>query len=451
MSDSEKDAVSIGSNSSSNGSAGSSSSSSSVQSANHAPYKYKRRRRVYDRLKQRFGGGGGGGTKYKSLATVPEGEALKHSSSASSTGRMSWLGPKIVGIFVVLMIVIAGLKEGIKEIRIIISGGEPNDSTESDMLRRRKEDDSEEDAEGEDFIPDIDVMPEELNFLASTYEPLQANDRAFFWHVPRSGGASVKSIAAQCIGLLMATEAGAAHSSDQIKIITDIDGGKFVNVDTTNPAGIDHAQSVNVANLAGLNFISTPFLYEASQKLFGDLTRGRMFTMMRHPVDRAASLYYVLASDPNNGVLIPGESLEDFAKSDRVEKNWMTRFLSNGQEESMSMDNVAVAKQVLKHKCLVGLLKLKGESLRRFETFFGWTIDGEKTEDCHSKMLDWNWPNKNKHPPVREGTETWRLLMKNNELDMKLYKYAEELFQEQGLRIFPNGGANAKFLKYRKQ
>jgi hypothetical protein len=80
---------------------------------------------------------------------------------------------------------------------------------------------------------------------------------------------------------------------------------------------------------------------------------------------------------------------------------------------------------------LVGLLKHKTESFRRFEAYFNLAIRDEKVDDCHTKMLDWNWPNKNKHTPVREGSEAWRLLMKHNEFDVKLFHYAEEIFDEQ--------------------
>jgi hypothetical protein len=436
--------------SSSNGSSASRASSSaassnrseaSLASASTAapPGKYKRRRRVYERIKaHQF---------YQPLATVHEGQELRD-------GHHSWFGPKIAGILVALIICIAGIKEGVSVLQFMVRGGEGGGmryyGEDSEQLRRRKKgtnklldvknvQDEEDDEDEEDYkLMRKVVVPPELQFLASIYEPILPTDRAFLWHVPRSAAATIKSIASQCFGLLLATEMGASTASNQITVITDLEGGNYLNVDTSSPDGIKHAKELNMANLPGLNFVSTSFFYDAAQNLFSDMHRGRCITMMRHPVERAASMYHLFASDPHSNVAITGMTLEDFANSDRVERNWMTRFLSNAEDNELKLEHLAIAKCVLEQKCLVGLLKFKWESLRRIETYFGWTLDGEKVNDCHTKLLDWNWPNKNKHLAVKEGSEAWRKLASVNELDMKLYKHAEKIYKIQGQRLFSN-------------
>jgi hypothetical protein len=381
----------------------------------------------------------------QSLATVPEGEELRDSHN--------WFGFKIASVLVGLIICIAGIKEGTHFMRGLVRGGEARYDTASLGLSPKVQTkannlitgivNSDLDVEGEAAAYSLmrkAQIPKELSFLAGVYDPLLPSDRAFLWHIPRCASNTVKSIAGQCFGLLLATESGGSATSDKLSIIADLEGGHYVNVDTSTPTGIEHAKNLNVANLPGLNLVASSYFYDAAEKLFSEQHRGRCIAMMRHPVDRAVSLYAFLANDPKNTVVLPGMSLEDYVNSDRVERNWMTRFLSNAKEDELTAEHLAIAKKVLETKCLVGLLKFKGESLSRIETYFGWTIDGEKASDCHMKLLDWNWPNKNKHNSVKEGSETWRKLETVNNLDMQLYKYAEKIYKLQGEAIFRSSG-----------
>ena len=314
--------------------------------------------------------------------------------------------------------------------------------------------------EASDQAVDQVRVPIELENLADLLDPLELTDRAVFWHVPRSGGGTIKDVTAHCFGLVLASEAGSALQRQQelqaqsqssqpvqlqqfqqqqqqqqqpLTIVTDLDGGKYVNVDVTTREGIAEAATMGISNLEGLTMIATPYLYESGLQLLSRYHRGRVFTMLRHPIERAASMYHYLSGSVDSTV-IDGLTLEDYAKSDKVEMNWMVHFLTNtpDSEEVTADVHLPIAKRILRDKVLIGLLHHKGESLRRFETYFGWQLDGEKMEDCHTKVLDWSWPQKNKHPPIHEGSEAWKLLKGSNELDVALYHYAENLFREQG-------------------
>jgi hypothetical protein len=115
-----------------------------------------------------------------------------------------------------------------------------------------------------------------------------------------------------------------------------------------------------------------------------------------------------------------------------------------------------VAKEILRRKCIVGLLGEKGESMKRFEKFFGWDagasrdyIDATelhaapgasrwknaKDEECRDRLLYWGWINKNKHPTVEEGSGVYRLLESRNRYDIELYMYARQLFEEQFMQL----------------
>lgn len=197
------------------------------------------------------------------------------------------------------------------------------------------------------------------------------------------------------------------------------------------PEGILRAKQLSLDKTPGIDLVVSPYLYQASAQLHSPKLMARLFTMFRHPVDRAVSLFYFLQSQPKSDIVDVSMSLEEYANSRLAENNWMTRFLTNKLQGPLTMQDEAVAREVLKTKCLVGLLGYKGESMHRFTRYFGWTVDGAKMEECHGKLLDWNWPAKNKHPDLEESSDVYKILTKQNTFDIRLYKYAQELFHQQ--------------------
>jgi hypothetical protein len=403
------------------------SSESSSGSTDNGSGKYKRRRRVYERMKLKAS------ARYQSLATVPEDQELRDPNT--------WLGPKIAGMLVACLIFLAGVKEIWVQ---IVHGNQSAILKSQDVARKKKK----VIFPTEDYVAEDEVeaykllrkakIPKELRYLSGIYEPLLPTDRVFLWQIPRSASSTIKSIAAQCFGLLLATEMGANAVTDQINIFTDLEGGNYVNVDTSTPSGIDHAKQLNVTDMPGLNMVASSYFFHAAETLFSNQHKGRCIVMMRHPVERAASLFAVMSKDHSSSPELHGTSIDDYANSDQVERNWMTRFLSNAQDDDLTVRHLALAKKVMETRCIVGLLKYKGTSLARIEHYFGWTMDSEKSRECHTKLLDWNWPSKNKHSQVQEGSETWRKLASLNNLDMSLYKHAEKVFNLQGDSLFRN-------------
>jgi hypothetical protein len=279
-------------------------------------------------------------------------------------------------------------------------------------------------------------LPRQVTNLAditSPYNPKQ--EVALFWHIPRSGGTTLKDLAAFCYDLTQASEVGVfigAPATDKasLKMVVDVEtGSKFLNIDTTSLEGLEQAKDLEVASFQGLDLVSTPYLYHAADGLFNVLNRGRMLTIFRHPVERAVSMFYFWRERPE----YTGESnLELFAKSSMVENNWMTRFLSNKMAGELTLEDEAIAKEILRTKALIGLLERKHESLRRFRLYFGWNV---VDEECDEKLLNWGWSGNNHYSSVQEGSEVWSLLMEQNTFDMRLYDYAKILFEEQA-RLF---------------
>jgi len=117
-----------------------------------------------------------------------------------------------------------------------------------------------------------------LKYLADVDDlPLQQNDIPFFFHVPRSGGSTMKDIMGSCFGMVMASDVGArdGHKYDKtLQVIEDSEGSKFVNVDTTTAVGIHRAKSLNLVESGLADVIVTQHLHPAAT-MFNENQRGR--------------------------------------------------------------------------------------------------------------------------------------------------------------------------------
>jgi hypothetical protein len=294
------------------------------------------------------------------------------------------------------------------------------------------------------------LFPPYFNHLARVDQPLSLNDVPFLFHIPRSGGSTLKDIMGSCLGLVGATDVGARKDStgnksmkdNEVDVVISKDGSRFINVDTSTEKGIHQAFKTHPDILShGLvQYLSTQHMHLATELLFSPTTRGRLFTMFRNPIDRAVSIYHYLPHadwEPTHDPSLATTSLERWAQmEDRIEYNWMTRFLSNELEGSLTREyHLEVAKLVLKNYCLVGLLDRKEDSWARFQSYFGWKMEGEWAEDCKERYLEWGWSNKHSHPDVNETNRAYDLLVERNKFDMELYEFAIILFEEQAVLV----------------
>ncbi|KAL7466681.1 hypothetical protein ACHAXS_006975 [Conticribra weissflogii] len=154
-------------------------------------------------------------------------------------------------------------------------------------------------------------------------------------------------------------------------------------------------------------------------------------------IERAASLFYFIQDTQwkqpsTRNDQFADISIENFYKGGFAENNWMTRFLTNELTKGeLTDEDLSVAKEVLKKKCLIGLLEEKGETFERIEKYFGWKPKNSSEQECLEKKLEWAWPMKHRHFNIEEGTDAWYLIANQNKLDLQLYQYAKELFQKQ--------------------
>ncbi len=87
-------------------------------------------------------------------------------------------------------------------------------------------------------------------------------------------------------------------------------------------------------------------------------------------------------------------TLEEYIDSEFVESNWLIRFLVNRRQDGvLGYEQVAVAKELLRRKFLIGLYNNLEESIARIEVFFAWTVvsppgRAEGAKLCHDEMIN---------------------------------------------------------------
>jgi len=283
------------------------------------------------------------------------------------------------------------------------------------------------------------------NFKDS-WEPWDPSDIPVFFHIPKAGGSSVKDNIGSCHRFTMATEYGVTDGHDQDTEIAVVypaggppgsDRSPFVNVDTTTVAGIQRAKDMGFADAGLADAVVTGFLYEAND-LFTPTAKGRMFTVFRHPIERAISMfYYIQVADwePTYSPELKDWTIEQYAESDRIENNWMTRQLSGQLSGDLNDDALAVAMEVIRSKFLVGLMTEMDRTMERFEKFFRWKfkVNPPNQEACRERLMSGgsNSNSANKKETPKEGDIAWEKLMWQNQYDMQLYDFIVELFEEQ--------------------
>lgn len=229
----------------------------------------------------------------------------------------------------------------------------------------------------------------------------------------------------------MASEAGAAHETENLEVIS-IAGASFVNVNIVSLPGILHAQSLSLASSGLPDVMVSPHIHEMAA-LFSPSHKGRLFTILRHPVDRAVSIFYhEQRVNPN----FAGMSVAEYfgGGGGVVENNWMTRFLTGKKGGTLTPDDLTIAMEILRRKVLVGLMDEMEESLRRFKSYFGWVDDknrGESDTGACERQQFLSPQSGAGMGDIPRGSQAWNLIMQQNRFDMQVYEYALSLFGEQ--------------------
>lgn len=151
----------------------------------------------------------------------------------------------------------------------------------------------------EETTPEEEVIEEGKEFLqpfryfADSTTQRHTGDSNFFFHIPRSGGETIKEIAGRCLGKTLVSNVGVGegHDKDVVLQKIEVDGVEYVNVDTTSIDGLHRAANLGLAASDLSDLISSSYFGEVGM-LFDLEHKGRAFTIMREPIERAVSMYY---------------------------------------------------------------------------------------------------------------------------------------------------------------
>jgi len=273
-------------------------------------------------------------------------------------------------------------------------------------------------------------------------------DVPVYWHIPRTGGTTTKYIISHCLSLVETNAIGIHEEDDVLRVVT-IEGGSYVNVDTTTQAGITRAREMNLTQSGLVDIIITPYLHDIATLFDDDAPDSnktmKCFTMLRHPIDRAVSMFHTLQDaakqqSPSSSLsAFQDMSIVEYANSNFSEENWMVRYLTNEMVNPLSWSHLRLAMKILGNKCIVGLFDQFEESIQRFDQYFGWDrIEPVQNRTaCQEYLIDnWITTTPDDAELVEKGTEAWNLLEVRNAYDIILYEYATKLFARQK-SVFP--------------
>merc|ERR1712157_423951 len=152
-------------------------------------------------------------------------------------------------------------------------------------------------------------------------------DVPFFWIIPRSGGNIIRYVLSYCFRSVLSCEAGAEKEDQKVLEVFENDGCQYVNVNTETSSGIQRAKELGLVN-SGLSYAIFSSRLSEIISIFNTDHQARSFPVLRHPVERAISLFYQeQARDPKQAL----KSIEVYFNENPEfeEDNYMVRSLAN--------------------------------------------------------------------------------------------------------------------------
>jgi len=261
----------------------------------------------------------------------------------------------------------------------------------------------------------------------------QKGDTVLFWDIPMSGGNTFTSVM-ECIGTRIASKEGmnpryGHHDNKDILSFQPwpTSNAQYVNVDVTSKQGIIEAKE---RKLVESGQVVSPDPAFAIEHLFEPTQKGRAIVLFKHPVQRLVAQFYHQRSATNN------ISLEEYAKKKQKNHNQIVKtFAGRGSNDSASEEDLQLAKRTIRKRFIVGLYDEMEESVHRFNAVLGIDEDDTNNKKCMDNFFHDSEVNEDKnserYEEVDENSEAYQILASNNELDLKLYKFVTDLFNEQ--------------------
>jgi hypothetical protein len=248
----------------------------------------------------------------------------------------------------------------------------------------------------------------EHNLKALTEDLDPDNDTPLFWHIPKSGGTTAKSMY-QCLGMTIANRAGTlpqfGHDHDEDLIAFRPFGKRgpfYINADTTTKSGILRAGELGLVPSGLADIIVTNSPQFAVSHLYDEDHKGRAFATFRHPVKRLVSkFYYLQIADWEKTYSPEWKNMNIVAWANRVNRdnNIYVKFLAGKTVgDSVEEKDLQIAMTTLKERFVVGLTDQMEESFRRFFVLMGIDESNKKKDKCMAKLFGEGAEKKNSNP-----------------------------------------------------
>ena len=271
---------------------------------------------------------------------------------------------------------------------------------------------------------------QDLPFQPATQTP-------YFWHIHKSGGSTMKHLMT-CLNRTQTRRIDVPNCNDQestLKICV-LEWGTIVNCDASSPEGIERTSRLHLVERAVPNLvIDTSRVYEATS-VFTPNHRGRLFVVLRDPVERAVSKFYytkIATWERNYKPEMANMTMLEFADSRYNYNNWVTRRLVHKMrpDQEITEQDLSVAKEILRQKALILLTRNLTEGVQRLVQYFGWSVTPYQ-QSCVNKFAVEEPVNSNPHPVPSPDSEGYQAIRAHNLFDVRLYEYAQELYEAQG-------------------
>mmetsp|Transcript_5044 Transcript_5044/g.7439 ORF Transcript_5044/g.7439 Transcript_5044/m.7439 type:complete len:660 (-) Transcript_5044:49-2028(-) len=172
-------------------------------------------------------------------------------------------------------------------------------------------------------------LPPSFENIANFPSKSQTGDIPVLWNIPKAGTSAINDILAGCLQLAIANNVGSqfGHAEDETLQVFQKHGANFLNVDTFSVDGITKAKKLNLASSGMVDAIVVYYIFEASE-LFSPGRRGKFFTVMRDPIERAVLLVSNKRNDISSASYNPEYatmSLEEIVNSGTLSSNWYVK------------------------------------------------------------------------------------------------------------------------------
>mmetsp|Transcript_10727 Transcript_10727/g.16445 ORF Transcript_10727/g.16445 Transcript_10727/m.16445 type:complete len:590 (+) Transcript_10727:66-1835(+) len=274
-------------------------------------------------------------------------------------------------------------------------------------------------------------VPNFENLYSLTEEPV-VDTQPVLWLTQRSASGTLKEVLTFCYGLVLACDSAVSHEEAlTLEILSTPDNsGHFVNVNTETKEGLIRAQNIGVIDSHLVQVIATPFIVDASS-LFNRKTRtGRVFALLRHPVEQTHSDFLYRRNLPaeDSNYIPPELTLAQFVESELLMTNPLTRSLLNVTRDTLlSEGHTYLAKRILEERVLVGLVESFHESVHRFENYFGWNLRDPVCVTNFETARD----QRQDHEQLSQSSLEWKTISDRNYADMELYQFGKTMFEKE--------------------